>query len=175
MPIDIEGAVARLYEDPSLFDEIDADSADALLKWAEEKLVKLAETHDDEEAFENEFAQLRKLVKSMNRFTARQQMMDGAEKSEKMGKLVERAQELGLPAKAKSTDTFNAQGVQPESANLYALIKMIDPSPPKTLPEAEPSLDITNDVPVDDDDDITNPLPRFIDDMGNLDLPDELA
>lgn len=173
MSIDVEGAVARLYEDPSLRDEVADDSAEALLKWAEDKLVELAEAHDDEETFENEFAQLRKLIKSMNRFTARQQMMDGTEKEERMGKLVEHAQSLGLPAKYQKIQAFSAQGVQPESANMHALINLIDPTRHES--ELKPTLDIAEEVPIDDDEDITKPLIRFMDNEGNLDLPDELA
>ena len=129
MSIDVESAVMRLYEDPSLRDAIADDPANTLLKWAEDKVVALAEKHEDEEAFEDEFKTLRRLIKTMNRYGGRQNDMDGEEKQKHVGKLVERAQALGYPVKQpKADDMVQAQGAVSESDGIQALIDMLEPS-----------------------------------------------
>jgi len=129
MAIDVESAVMRLYEDTSLRDAISDDPANTLLKWAEDKVIALAEKHDDDEAFEDEFKTLRRLIKTMNRYGGRQGAMDGEEKQKYMGKLVERAQSLGLPVKQpKADDMIQAQGVLSEEDGINALIDMLAPS-----------------------------------------------
>lgn len=165
MPVDVELAIEQLYEDPSLRDEISDDPAGTLLKWAEKKLVALAEKHDNEEAFEEEFATLRQLIKSMNRFTARERMMDEIEKEGQVGQLVERAQALGLPAEKPPVSTFSAQALIPEEARIHTLIEMLDPSPTQL------GLSITEDPMMEDEDTVRLDPSK----LPNRNLPDELA
>ena len=131
MAINAEKALMRLYEDMSLRDEIDDNSANTLLKWAEKKVVSMAAAHDDEETFDAAFTTLRQLIKTMNRFSGRQRMMDTGEKQNQMSVLMQRAGEAGFQvASDRASALIGAQSLLPQEAGIHALIALVDPPPP---------------------------------------------
>ena len=120
----------RLYEDTSLRDAISDDPANTLLKWAEDKVVALAEKHEDEEAFEGEFKTLRRLIKTMNRYGGRQGTMDGEERDRNIWVSWWNGHNLwALPVKQpKADDMIQAQSVLSEEDGINALIDMLEPT-----------------------------------------------
>ncbi|MFW5748329.1 MAG: hypothetical protein ACOCYT_01815 [Chloroflexota bacterium] len=91
-------AIIRLYEDMSLTDQLDDDTARILHQWGEGQLKMMANTSADEAAFEDRFRDLRGLLKSVNRFTGKRHGMDLEQQRKYVRVLIERAQEAGYPA-----------------------------------------------------------------------------
>ncbi len=127
MLIDIESVVTRLYEDVSLTEELTDEPAKLLLKWGRIRLNILVENAPDEETFVNSFKQLRRVIKSINRFTARRHIMSNEEQREYLEKIMNRAQELGLqPPPGASEHYLNRQRIFDDYANIYALTQVLE-------------------------------------------------
>lgn len=103
---DIENATIRMYEDISLTDELTDDPAQKLLRWGEARLVTMVENIPDDEQFEDRFKQLRKLIKSINRFTGRRHNMPSEEQIGYVWKLLDTAKELGYEPNYGNLNTY---------------------------------------------------------------------
>lgn len=120
-----ENAVMRLYEDASLRGDLTDEPADRLLKWAEDKLIALDETADDDAAFEAGAEAILASIKQVNR---------------KVGETLEGGDSAG----------FSAQSAPDEMALVESLIAGIDNGEPAAdaisatafaaEPEAEPTI-----------------------------------
>ena len=127
MSISIESVVNRLYEDVSLTEELTDDAAKLLLKWGRTQLDVLVKNATDEETFDDAFKQLRRTIKSINRFTARRHTMSREEQQEYLEKIMKRAQELGLtPPPGASEHYLNRQPIFDDHANIYALTQVLE-------------------------------------------------
>ncbi|GAB4510923.1 MAG: hypothetical protein OHK0046_08310 [Anaerolineae bacterium] len=128
MPINLEIAIITLYEDSSLTEEITDEPAQKLLKWGEAQVKVLAEkTPDDEIAFDDNLSVLMKLIKSMNRFTARRHEMTPEEIQEYLQeRILERAQRIGLPLEEAALTAYRErQATLDESANVQAMMDLM--------------------------------------------------
>jgi len=94
--IDLESALAQFYEDESLTEALTDQPAETLLKWGEEQLQTLAQKASDPDEFDQQFTQLRKLVKSVSRFVAEHQNMAVDEQQASVEKIVGLAENIGL-------------------------------------------------------------------------------
>lgn len=129
--IDIEQATIRLYEDISLTDELTDEPAKVLLQWGAGQLRALAEKHSDEEAFEADFKQLRRLMKSINRFTGRRREMTVDEQREYARRIFDTAYELGYYAPYSQVAVYVDQQryLAPED-NIRMLTRLVETGTP---------------------------------------------
>ncbi len=94
--IDLESALSQFYEDESLTDALTDQPAQTLLKWGEGQLQTLAQKASDPDEFDQQFTQLRKLVKGVSRFVAEHQNMAIDEQQASVEKIVGLAETIGL-------------------------------------------------------------------------------
>ncbi len=95
MGMDLERAVAALYEDESLTDELDDTAASALLRWASGYLNLLVGRYTQRAEFEAAFKVLRVFTKRVNRLVGRNAQLDTDAVHQQLIKLAEAAAELG--------------------------------------------------------------------------------
>ena len=128
MSINMETIVTQLYEDISLTDELTDETAKRLLIWGRRQLETLAATTSDQETFDDKFKQLRRVIKSINRFTARRQEMTYEEQAEYLGKDHKAGTGDWLqPTSWKHQQHYLArQHNFDEQANIYALTQVLE-------------------------------------------------
>jgi len=135
--MDLQSATETIYESGVAGDLTD-EPAMVLLQWGEAQLPLLMEKHGtDEAAFEAEFETLRRIMKGVNRIVARASDYSGEQLKNRMGKVVEWAQEIGLPADADALpayiDGFSAMDEKAQVSGIVAIL-----SPPVAIDEAPP-------------------------------------
>ncbi|MBC7813393.1 MAG: hypothetical protein H7175_19695 [Burkholderiales bacterium] len=98
----IQSAMERLYEDMSLRDELTDDEANALLKWGEEEITRLASdsANADESAFDNAMSSLRKVLGGLNRIVGRGADMPAEQQAAAAQDVAASAQALGYTVSA---------------------------------------------------------------------------
>ncbi len=102
---DAEGAVERLYEDTDIRDELRDDEANLLLKWAEDRLYKLAEQSATDEEFDARATQFRALLKGMNRLVGNRATLDEAALNASLADLSSQAAAIAAPSGQASAQT----------------------------------------------------------------------
>lgn len=143
--INLETAIIQLYENASLTEELTDNPAVVLLKWGEKQLGLLAQKHSDEEAFESDYKSLRRLMKSMSKFTSNRHTMTEEEKHDYLSnRIVSKAQELGFGCtEADISPYLEKQKLLDEAQNVEALIALVDSAPTpteNTLTETNPGM-----------------------------------
>lgn len=98
--IDLENAVSQFYEDESLTDALTDQPAAVLLQWGEGQLQALAAKSADEEEFDQQFKQLRRLIRSMSEYIAEHHHMAQEEQQANLQKMSDFAQTIGFKMKS---------------------------------------------------------------------------
>lgn len=154
----VERGVQSLYEEIGVRDELTDDEAQTLLAWAEEQVTRIAAQDLDDEGFETALAQLKRLMRGMNRFSARLAELSPEEQQSMLAKMQVAASAVGLNPSA----AFSAQAAADPydvKANLQALMATFSaPSAPPTSPVAPAAPPDPPDVPDPDAPDLTNLL-----------------
>ena len=120
-------AIASLYEDTNLREELVDSEARLLLQWGEERIADLARRNLPDAQFDEAFDHLRQLLKRINRYIGGRQYMTPDEQQGLLGKIVEAANTLGYNVTLDQMNSdFQAQGVVDNHAALTALTQMID-------------------------------------------------
>ena len=167
-PINLETAVIQMYENVSLTEELTDNPAVVLLKWGEKQLSTLAGKHSDEEAFESDYKALRRLMKSMSKFTSTRHTMSDEEQQDYItNRILSKAQEIGFACTAEDIPAYiEKQKALDEEQNVYALISFIEAAPESpTDSENVPSGSTTDsqDTPperrIDNDSGMLDPSP----------------
>ncbi len=130
-PIDPENAMMRLYENESLTENLTDDAAKTLLRWAEAQVMTLAENNEDETAFEDLFATLRRLTRTMNTFAGLAAQMDTTKQQTYMEEIKGLATQLGFNVMDEQFSAYNlAMTDLDETDRVRQLIETIDPPQP---------------------------------------------
>lgn len=134
--IDLETATTRLYEDPSITEDLIDEEAQLLLGWAAQRLPDLIARAPDEVTFDESFAALRQIVKGLNRLIGQRETIDT---TFVFPRLIEAATRLELPfSEAQATAYHEAIA---SLSRLDALHYVIDLFTPKlfALSSSEPA------------------------------------
>jgi hypothetical protein len=146
----LDRALERMYGELGLTDELTDDEAEILLRWGENAVTQLDAATDDEETFDAQFKQVRRLMKRVNRFVGAHADYDPAEAQEKLAKLRENAAELHITLDdARLQQYISAQAGQPNGEALRGLLDLLSPPPPA---DATTLTDLTDiDTPGEDE------------------------
>lgn len=162
--IDLESAVSQFYEDESLTDALTDQPAQTLLKWGEEQLQTLAQKSSDPDEFDQQFTQLRKLVKSVSRFVAEHQNMAADEQQASVEKIVGLAETIGLGVNNVVASIIEEQQSLSDDdamthfiAQFGGMMASIPVPPPAPVPNSAEIPPAILDAPVED---ITEILPK---------------
>lgn len=129
----LENAVQRLYEDISLREELTDNEAEVLLKWAEGKVVQLDDEIADEETFDEQFKQLRRMMKRMNKFIGNRGDDDLEKQQQMVLKFLDSAAELGIKVNQAQIQAFlAAQQNQSNDDVLRSMLGMLEADPTPT-------------------------------------------
>lgn len=130
-PINLEKATIQMYENASLTEELTDSPATTLLKWGEKQLSRLSQVHEDEETFEADYKALRRLMKSMSKFTSTRHTMTEEESHDYiLNRIVSKAQEIGLACTESGIDPFlDKQRNMDDDESVGALIEFVENSP----------------------------------------------
>lgn len=143
----VDSALEALYEDASLRDELRDDEANELLKWAEAELVKLDTSGATDADFESKIAQLRQLVRGMNRFVGRRAEISAQGADDAVTRLTDQAAALGYSLTPEQLAQFGAQSAAADGVSaVQGLTKLISSAggapatepPPLPAQTAEP-------------------------------------
>lgn len=142
-PINLENATVSMYENVSLTEELTDEPATALLQWGAGQIKSLAVKHEPdatEEGFENDFKQLRKLMKSINRFTSRRHTMTDEERTEYFNKrIIQVATDLGFAIDDEQVSKYmETQTALDATENVHTLTTLITTgqiNPPEDNPD----------------------------------------
>ena len=169
--MDLQSATETIYESGVAGDLTD-EPAMVLLQWGEAQLPLLMEKHGtDEAAFEAEFETLRRIMKGVNRIVARASDYSGEQLQNRMGKVVEWAQEIGLPAEPDALPTYiEGFSEMDEMGQVSGIVAILSPpvatdatqpvagealpataTEVKALPATEEEPATSNEEPVSDD------------------------
>jgi hypothetical protein len=96
--INTEAALQRLYEDPSLTEELSDEDAKILLDWARAQIAHLAVKAPDQAAFEEAVSSVLRVMKNANRVVGQRDFADPVEQEERIGKMTEAALGMGVVA-----------------------------------------------------------------------------
>ena len=118
--------VQAFYEDPDLRDSLTDDEAEVLLRWASEQAARLDASGADDAAFDVLAAELRRLVKQINRYAGEGAYAPPDAQSAALSNISAGAQAVGL----NMMPTFSAQAAptDPMSA-LTGLLASMAPAP----------------------------------------------
>ncbi len=141
-PMSVENAIMSLYENESLTGDLDDKSAKLLLKWAESQLTQMAFRQNDEDTFDEEFKQLRFLVKSINRYAAKRDDMPLAEQQVYVNeRVIGRARNIGYSAQVVDDEALSGWVREQQSVDqlacVQATIKLLEDG--ASIPPAEAS------------------------------------
>ncbi|MCU0497268.1 MAG: hypothetical protein MUF87_07960 [Anaerolineae bacterium] len=136
--IDLETATTRLYEDPSITEDLIDEEAQLLLGWAAARLPDLIAHAPDELTFDESFGALRQIVKGVNRLIGQQESIDT---SLVFPRLIESTTRLALPfGEAQASAYHEAIATLSRLDALRYLIDQLTPKP-LTLPSPEDTPD----------------------------------
>ncbi|MDX2075484.1 MAG: hypothetical protein SFZ02_03575 [bacterium] len=158
--IDLESAISQFYEDESLTEALTDQPAKTLLKWGEQQLGALAQKSASPDEFDEQFTQLRKLIKNISRFVAEHQDMAEEEQQEAMQKMMTFAQNIGVAINGAVGGIIEEQkSLSDEGSVTHLLSKFVASSVanlPPTTPTTPPSVPPTPSTPVDSTTDFLN-------------------
>lgn len=122
----LQSAIQLLYEDISLREELTDDEAKVLLQWAEGKVVELDDATPDEETFDKQFKQLRRMMKRMNKFIGYRTSSGVEEQQKLVEKFLDSAVDLGIKVDQSQIQPFLvAQQQQSNAAVLQSMLGML--------------------------------------------------
>jgi dihydrodipicolinate synthase/N-acetylneuraminate lyase len=102
-----ERAIERIYGDEALTDEMMDTEAEVLLKWGEDAVFELDSDDKDEETFDSQFKQVRRLMKCVNKFIGLKiNTADETEMQEALQKFEAAAAELGYAIETERLNAF---------------------------------------------------------------------
>lgn len=131
--IDTETAMQRLYEDPSLTEELTDDDAKIVLDWAQEQVKQLAAKFTDEAAFDDAMKSLLRVVKNANRVVGQREFADPSEQEERIDKMTEAAMGMGVvTATAQAADVRDQLNALSSADALKTLLTMFTPASTQT-------------------------------------------
>lgn len=135
--IDTETAMQRLYEDPSLTEELTDDDAKIVLDWAQEQVKQLAAKFTDEAAFDDAMKSLLRVVKNANRVVGQREFADPSEQEERIDKMTEAAMGMGVvTATAQAADVRDQLNALSSADALKTLLTMFTPASTQTAAES---------------------------------------
>ncbi len=142
-PTQIERGIAALYADPDIRGELMDDEAEALFRWGEDQVNRLAALGLDDEQFEAALEHLLKLVRRINRFTGLRVEWGPDEQQAGLDKIAESAAALAASApsaQAAAPPVFDQfleqQAALDNIAAIQALTALIAPAAP--VAQSEP-------------------------------------
>lgn len=160
MQIDTEAAMQRLYEDPSLTEELTDDDAKMVLEWAQEQVKQLAAKFTDEAAFDDAVKSLLRVVKNANRVVGQRDFADPTEQEERIDKMTEAAMGMGVvTATAQAAEVRDQLNALSSTDALKRLLTMFTPgdvatsaqaAPQSTSPSAPQSAPASTATPAED-------------------------
>jgi hypothetical protein len=125
----VASALERMYEDTNVRDEIVDDDARILLQWGEAQVKRLAQQEMADEAFEDAYHKLTKVMARINRFAGMRQDADDEKKTELLEKFVSTATESGYPVSAENVAAFAKENATMDNASaIRAMTALIDAS-----------------------------------------------
>ena len=128
--------VQAFYEDPDLRDSLTDDEADVLLRWAGDQAARLDAGGADDAAFDALAAELRRLVKQINRYAGEGAYAPPEAQSAALSGISAGAQAVGLTV----TPTFSAQAAPADSMTaLTGLLASLSPEAPAPPPAEDPA------------------------------------
>lgn len=138
MTMDLQQATETIYESGVAGDLTD-EPAMVLLQWGEAQLpLLMAKDSDDAEAFEADFEMLRRIMKGVNRIIARASDYSTEQLETRMGKVMEWAQELGLPATPDALPGYiEGFDKMDEKAQVTGIVAILSPPPAPEEAETE--------------------------------------
>lgn len=141
MPVtqhDIDMECEKLYESPSLRDDLNDEAATILLKWGEGQVAALAQAHPDE--LEDYTRLLRQLLKRINRFVGQREFQDEEGQRAYMAKVTMWLPRLGFESVTEA-QLFAAlpDDATDMNANLHAILNVLTP-PDLTPPDTDATL-----------------------------------
>ncbi len=101
-----EQAVQQLYENESLRGDLMDEEATALLAWGEAQIMTLAGRDLDDETFDAQFVQLRRLMTQIGRFAVKQAEMPADAKGTMLAEMLTLAQALEFKADPAQLEAF---------------------------------------------------------------------
>lgn len=148
-PDQAERGIAALYADPDIRGELVDEEAEALLRWAEDQVKRLAAQGLDDDQFETALEHLLKLVRRINRFTGLRVEWGPDEQQAGLDKIAESAAALAASvpsAQAAAPPAFDQfleqQAALDNIAAIQALTALIAPAAPAAAPEPTPPASI---------------------------------
>lgn len=119
----------RIYESPSLRDDLNDEEATRLLQWGEGQVERMAQDFPDD--FEQQCRFLRQLIKNINRFVGQREFNDEAGQRKYMGKAAMYLPKLGW----ESVTEDDLMATLPDDAtdmraNLEAILALLTPQAP---------------------------------------------
>jgi len=100
-PVDkevIQRLVEQLYENERLTGNLTDEPAKILLKWGEQQIRDLAQTHSDQAELEKLAYQLQRVIRSINRLVGQKADLSETDMVERLLELVEQSKDLrGFP------------------------------------------------------------------------------
>lgn len=178
--IDLQRMTERLYGNSSLRDDLDDDQAAIALRWAENRLPHLVESYPDETALEEAFGTLERILRGINRLTRRADDYSAEQLRDRVGKVVEWAQEIDLPVDSDAIDAYVER--LPELDNtgrVDALTQALAPDAPEESAiavevDAAPLIDTESAVPQPPDEAESAPDDRDGDDSRSHNDPEAM-
>lgn len=154
---DTERVVQQLYEDVAVRADLRDTEAEALLRWAEKQVERLAATAPDDATFDEQAGRLRSLLKRVNRVVGARSLLDETEIQAAMAKLAEDAVALGAPpATSFSSQTApdlksldDATALQTVLASLHLDAEQEAESSPTSAPPPEATPPAAPEPPAD--------------------------
>jgi hypothetical protein len=132
-------AIQQLYEDTDSRDELSDDEANVLLQWGEGQLKALGAKGLDDAAFDEQFAHLRGVLKSINRYTGLRAYKTPEELTAMLNELAANAQALGAEVQAAQLDVPQAQGAADNIALIQTLTSLVTPGQSAVAQTASPA------------------------------------
>lgn len=135
----LQRGIESLYSAASLTDELQDEDAKSLLKWGEGMAAQLATDDTDDDTYDEQMKQVRRVIKRVNRFIGAQGQGDTEEARKNLEKLIESAAELGVNIPQEQVDKLmDAQSVQSMGATLGPLVDALSGKAADTTQAADP-------------------------------------
>lgn len=126
-----ETALQRLYEEISVRDELTDEESEALMRWGEAQIERLAGEDMDDESFDAAYDQLVKLMGRMNRLAAQRAHLSAEDQTVFAQRISESAAALHLPLTSDRLTAYFSQPVAfSDEVDVAGVIALFDPAPP---------------------------------------------
>ncbi len=137
----LQRGIESLYSAASLTDELKDEEAQSLLKWGEVMAAQLDTDDTDDDTYDEQMKQVRRVMKRANRFIGAQGQGDADEARKNLEKLMESAAELGVEIPQEQADKLmNAPRAQSNSETIGELVAMLS-GKAASAAEAEPPVE----------------------------------